>query len=387
MIMEATPVNVEIPNQEEKKVWDEKAINEFMEEQKKALKTCTHVWIGVLAYLLIIGIVACFIVYGVLMLGMFVVNLIFFLKTKKFLKSLENGEVDLKALYGFYESMGSRALKLFTLNLLCGGLFGVIGSIYEMRIAGKALPVAEEILGDDFKEERKTADPNAQWHYCIYCKKNKREGNHLFRLKDGVICTDCLDKYASMLPKRTVDPMLVKEKGIASIPNIDKFLPQLSSKDLEERLEYLKRNNEQYSDFNPTKTICDGCLELDEAKSLFRVVRADEDIYNSAKRGMPSGLIHPYSDVKGICYEMVYEYEEGYGEDSISRWKYTDTNTIVLAIEDKYLKEEVFVLDKVPTASGLFANTKKPQIEYAEQTVKELQEIFNKPVLPFRKLH
>ena len=87
--MEATPVNVEIPNQEEKKVWDEKAINEFMEEQKKALKTCTHVWIGVLAYLLIIGIVACFIVYGVLMLGMFVVNLIFFLKTKKFLKSLE----------------------------------------------------------------------------------------------------------------------------------------------------------------------------------------------------------------------------------------------------------------------------------------------------------
>ena len=77
--MEATPVNVEIPNQEEKKVWDEKAINEFMEEQKKALKTCTHVWIGVLAYLLIIGIVACFIVYGILMLGMFVVNLIFFL--------------------------------------------------------------------------------------------------------------------------------------------------------------------------------------------------------------------------------------------------------------------------------------------------------------------
>ena len=101
--MEATPVKVEIPNQEEKKVWNEKEINEFMEEQKKALKTCTHVWIGVLAYLLIVGIVACFIVYGVLMLAMFVVNLMFFLKTQKFLKSFENAEVDLKALYAFYE--------------------------------------------------------------------------------------------------------------------------------------------------------------------------------------------------------------------------------------------------------------------------------------------
>ena len=385
--MDAAPVKVEVPNQEEKKVWDEKEINEFMEEQKKALKTCTHVWIGVLAYLLIVGIIACFIVYGVLMLAMFVVNLIFFLKTQKFLKSFENGEVDLKALYGFYEKMGSRALKLFTPNLLCGGLFGVIGSIYEMRIAGKALPVAEKILGDDFKEERKAADPNAQWHYCIYCKKNKREGNHLFKMKDGVICKDCLDKYCPMLPKRTVDPMLVKGNGIASIPNIDRILPQFALKDLEDRLEYLKQNNEQYSDFTPTKVICDGCLELDEAKSLFRVVRADEDIYNSAKNGMPSGLIHPYSVVKGICYEMVYEYEEGYGEDSISKWVYKDTNTIVLAIEDKYLKEEVFTLNKVPTETGWFANTKKPQIDYAEQTVKELQEIFNKPVLPARKLH
>ena len=385
--MENQAIPVTPTNPEEKKVWDEKAINEFMEEQKKAIKKCTHVWIGVMAYLLIIGIVACFIVYGVLMLGMFVVNLIFFLKTQKFLKSFENGEVDLKTLYGFYEKMGSRALKLFTLNLLCGGLFGVIGSIYEMRIAGKALPVAEEILGDDFKEERKAADPNAQWHYCIYCKKNKREGNHLFRLKDGVICKDCLDKYCSMLPKRSVDPMLVKGNGIASIPNIDRILPQFALKDLEDRLEYLKQNNEQYSDFTPTKVICDGCLELDEAKSLFRVVRADEDIYNSAKNGMPSGLIHPYSVVKGICYEMVYEYEQGYGEDSVSKWEYKDTNTIVLAIEDKYLKEEVFTLNKVPTETGWFANTKKPQIDYAEQTVKELQELFNKPALPARKLH
>ena len=100
--------------------------------------------------------------------------------------------------------------------------------------------------------------------------------------------------------------MLVKGNAVTSIPHTDKVLVALSSKDLEERLEYLKQNNEQYSDFTPTKVICDGCLELDEAKSLFRVVRADEDIYNSAKNGMPSGLIHPYSVVKGICYEMVY---------------------------------------------------------------------------------
>ncbi len=51
-------VKVEVPDQEKKKVWDEQSINQFMEEQKQAIKKCTHVWIGVLAYLLIIGIVA-----------------------------------------------------------------------------------------------------------------------------------------------------------------------------------------------------------------------------------------------------------------------------------------------------------------------------------------
>ena len=381
-------VKVEVPNQEEKKVWDEKSINEFMEEQKQAIKKCTHVWIGVLAYLLIIGIVACFIVYGVLMLGMFVVNLIFFLKTNKFLKSFENGEVDLKALYSFYEKMGGRAVKLFALNIFCGGLFGVIGNIYEMRIAGSGLKTAEEILGDDFKEERKAADPNAKWHYCIYCKKNKREGYRLYKLKDGVICHDCVQKYVSMLPKRTANPKDVKEKAVTSIMPFENAIARLglSSQDLEDRLEYLNQNKEQYADFNPTKIICDGCLELDEAKSLFRIAEVHEDRYDSARNGIPSGMVHPYSAVTGICYEMVYEYEQGYGEDSISKWEYTKTNTIVLTIDDKYLTEEVFTLTSIPTK--LFANSKKPQIEYSEQTIKELQEIFvNATVLPMRKLH
>jgi hypothetical protein len=97
-------------------------------------------------------------------------------------------------------------------------------------------------------------------------------------------------------------------------------------------------------------------------------------------------MVHPYSAVTGICYEMVYEYEQGYGEDSISKWEYTKTNTIVLTIDDKYLTEEVFTLTSIPTK--LFANSKKPQIEYSEQTIKELQEIFvNATVLPMRKLH
>lgn len=385
--MESNAVKVEVPNPDEKKVWDEQAINEFMEEQKTAIKKSLHVWIGVLAYLLIVGIVACFVAYGVLMLGMFVVNLIFALKTRKFLKSFENGEVDLKALYSFYESTGSRCLKLFALNILCGGLFGVIGTISEMRVADKGLKVAEEILGDDFKEERKAADPNAQWHYCIYCKKNKREGYRLYKMKDGVICHECVQKYLSMLPKRTANPKDVKEKGTTSIMPFDAAISRLglSSKDLEERLEYLNKNKEQYSDFNPTKIICDGCLELDETNKLFRIAEVHEDRFDSTRNGIPSGMVHPYSAVTGMCYEMVYEYDEGYGEDSISRWKYTNSNAIVLTIDDKYLTEEVFTITSIPTK--FFASSKKPQIEYAEQTLKELQEIFNKPILPVRKLH
>ena len=382
---EENAIKVEPTNPEEKKVWDEKAINEFMQEQVKALKTCFRVWIGVLAYLLIVGLVACLIVYGVLMVGMFVVNLIFLLKTHKFLKRLENGEVDVKELYEFYESMGRGDLKLFVLNILCGGLFGVIGTIYELHIGEKALRAGEEILGDDYKKERVSSDPNAKWHYCMYCKKNKREGYRLYKMTDGVICYDCAQKYVSMLPKRTSSPMDIKENGITAKFPVENALAKLSSKDLEDRLEYKKQNLEQYSNFAPTKVICDGCLELDETNSLFRIAEVKEDRYDSAKYGIPSGLVHPYSAVLGICYEMVYEYDDGTSDQSIGRWRYTNYNTIVFAIDDKYLKEEVFTLQIIPTK--VFSNSKKPQIENAEQTVKELQEIFNKPVLPVRKLH
>ena len=68
----------------------------------------------------------------------------------------------------------------------------------------------------------------------------------------------------------------------------DASIRKLSSKDLEERFAYYKNNLEYYACFRPTKVICDGCLEIDEVNSLFRIVHSSE--YDSAKAGSSSGL-------------------------------------------------------------------------------------------------
>ena len=372
---------------EEKKIWDEEAIEKFKQEQVKALKTSLLIWAGTLAYLFIFGLVACLFLYGLLMLIMLVINLVNTLKSLKFVKKIEKGEADMKEIYHFYEGMDRRNRSLFVLNFLCGGIFGMIGTIYEMRIATKALDTAEEILGDDFKNERAAADKNAKMNYCFYCKKNSREGYKLYRMKDGVICHGCVMKYAPMLPKRTENPLDVTGKKFSSFMKIDRAITKLglSSKDLEERIEYLKRNNEQYSYFSPTKVLYDGCLELDEANLLFRVAAVNEANYDSTKNGIPSGLIHPYSDVQGICYEKVFEYDNGIANDTFPEWRYSKSHTIVLAVSDRYLTEEVFTLKKLPSKG--FSDPVVPQINYAKQTVEELHEIFGKPVLNPRVFH
>ena len=81
---------------------------------------------------------------------------------------------------------------------------------------------------------------------------------------------------------------------------------------------------------------------------------------------------------------MVYEYETG-DEHTNGGWKYRN-NTIVFALNDNpYLNAEAFSLKNVPTK--LFGSSQKPQNEYAEQMVKELEAIFKAPVLESRKLH
>ena len=372
----------------ETKTADEEVIKEFIEEQLKKQKTCFIIYIAVLAYLVIVGLPACLLLYGIVMLIMFVVNLLIFLKRKKFVQSIENGEAGVKEIYEYYEKAQGTGVLMLLLNFFCGGALSCILNLYELNFMAKALKKGEEILGDDYKNERIANDPNAQWNYCMYCKKNGRESSGLVRLSDGVLCRDCISIYTSMLPQRNQKAIDVKEKEVTQLLRIDEAISRLSlsSKDLEERYEYLKQNNEKYSDFTPTKVLYDGCLELDEDKSLFRVVTSEDKSFDSERNGGPTGLIHPYSDVQGICYEMVYEYNS-HSEDeyAFGRYEYKKINTIVLAIEDKYLTEEIFTLKKISTK--LLANDKKPQIEYAEKTVNELHEIFDKPILPVRKLH
>ena len=355
--------------------------SEYIEAQKEALKKNIRTWIIILVYLLVVGLVLCLIIYGFLMVAMFVVNLIFFLRTKKFLEEIENGEADVKDIYEFYESMGNRSVKLFALNIFCGGLLGVIGTISDMKVASAGRVEGEIILGDDYKNERISQDVNAKWHYCVYCKRNKSEAFHLYKLTDGVICGNCLSPYSSMLEKRAEDPAVLTSKNTAYFVSPEHSIGGLSSKELEERLEYLKKNQEEYSDFTPTKVLCDGCLEIDETNSLFRVVPVSE--FDSGRGGATSGLVHPYSAIKGIAYEMIYEYDYPTDNDN-GGWRYTNRNSIILAIDNPYLREETFTLKEIPTK--FFANSKKPQIEYAEQKVNELHEIFDKPILDRRKM-
>ena len=373
-----TEENISTEENSEEKVMTE---SEFLEAQKEALKKNIKIWTGLLIYLLVVGLVLCIVLYGFFMLTMFVINLLSFLKTKKLLERIENGEASVKEVYEYYEALGRRTIKIFAVNIFLAGGLGVIGTINDMKLSNDGMTEGEKILGDDYKNERIANDPNAKRKYCIYCKRNKTEAFYIYRLTDGVICANCLSKYTSMLPKRAEDPELLKPSNTAHYIPPEKAVANLSSKDLEERYEYLKKNQEEYSGFTPTKVICDGCLELDETNSLFRVVSASD--FDSTMAGDPSGLVHPYSAVKGIAYEMIYEYEAP-DDHTNGGWKYTNHNSIILAIDNPYLKEETFTLNRIPT--GFFASSKKPQIEYSEQTVKELQEIFQKPVLGKRKV-
>ena len=357
--------------------------NEFLETQKKALKDNIRIWTGVLIYLLVVGLILCLLLYGFLMLIMFVIDLIFLLKTKELLKRVENGEAGVKEIYEFYENVRKRTGTLLAFNLTCGGVIGVIGSISDNKVSIDGMKKGEKILGDDYWNERVAKDPNAKLKYCIYCKRNKTKASfHLYRMSDGVICNNCLSKYSSMLPKRAENPMFLPPTKITHYTKPESTIGGLSLKDLEDRFEYLKKNQEDYSDFAPTRVICDGCLELDETNSLFRIATASE--FDSAKAGVASGLVHPYSAIKGIAYEMIYEYAPP-NEDGNGRWNYMFCNSIILAIDNPYLGEETFTLKELKGKK--FESYQNIQIKYAEQTVKELQEIFNAPVMEKRILY
>ena len=376
--MEDTNYTEENTAKEEKTMTE----SEFLEAKKEALKKNISTWTGVLIFLAVVGLPLCIVVYGIAMEVMFVINLLAFQKTKKFLERMENGEVSVKEVYEFLETMQRRGTKMFMLNLFLGLGVGLIGTLNDLKISEAGIKEGLDILGDDYKSDRIANDPKAQWRYCVYCKKNKTEAFNLYKLTDGVICSSCLSKYSSMLPKRAEDPATPSLKTAHYINPVNS-IGKLSSKDLDARLEYLKKNQEEYSGFTPTRVICEDMLELDETNSLFRIASASE--YEGARAGVTSGLVHSYSAIKGIAYELIYEYETP-NDNTSGGWKYTGHNSVIFAIDDNpYLKEETFTLKHIPTK--LFESSKKPQNEYAEQTVKELQEIFNKPVLEKRVLH
>ena len=360
---------------------DEETVKAFMEEQKNNLKRAFYVRIGTMAYLAIVGTIALIVFYGVFMWAMFVFNLLTALKENKTAKQIENGEISPKELYKCYESMQSRSTLFVVLNIVFGGGLGCIGAIHDKVFLNRALAKKETILGPEDRAQSIAEDSNAQWHYCFYCHKNKKEAP-LYRMSDGVICRGCAKQFEPMLPKRRENPTELTKKYARNIP-WDLAIQPLTVQELKEREAYWQQNKEKYAGFTPTKVLYDGCLELDEKNRLFRIGEAKEGIYDSTDAGLPSGLIHPYDDVVGICYENIYTYVTAIGENDHSSWEYTCNNAIVLAMNNPYINAEVFTLKQAP--SGFF-NVRKAQDEQSEQVVNELHEILGKPVLKSRVL-
>ena len=142
-----TEENISTEENSEEKVMTE---SEFLEAQKEALKKNIKIWTGLLIYLLVVGLILCIVLYGFFMLTMFVINLLSFLKTKKLLERIENGEASVKEVYEYYEALGRRTIKIFAVNIFLAGGLGVIGTINDMKLSNDGMTEGEKILGDDY---------------------------------------------------------------------------------------------------------------------------------------------------------------------------------------------------------------------------------------------
>jgi len=126
----------------------------------------------------------------------------------------------------------------------------------------------------------------------------------------------------------------------------------------------------------------EGCLELDENQKLFRVRNIETDNYSSNKFDTATELVFPYSAVKGYYFEKVYRLNSG---DDAGIWEYSKYNNIVMEIDDKYVKQEMFCLRRI--IGGFFKSDRKPNIQIAQDALNQLYSVFQKPILKEKKLY
>lgn len=367
---------------------DEQARYDFVQNQIKAMKKGQIIWwiIIVIQGCITLGTLAA--IVGFIVLVMFILNIIFNYIEYQYYKSVESCGWEAEEVILHFKKIKKRSMIMLVPNLLFGAGIGCIGNIYDLVMVNKALKQEKEILGAGADSNAsKINEAEIDWDHCAICNKEEGEEVGLYHLKDGSVCSDCLASHEGLFPQRAEKSIYVKGKSRAHFVHMDIALLKLSVNEVKNRLDNYKKNQEMYSNFSPTKVMCDGCLELDENNSLFRIVGVWNDDFTSTKNGIPSGLIHPYSEVTGICYEMIYHYSESYDDDTHTKtgsWVYTDCNSIVFTFDSEYISEESFMLKRIETS--LFNLSKKPHKEFAEKTINELHEILGAPILPAREI-
>jgi len=215
---------------------------------------------------------------------------------------------------------------------------------------------------------------------CCGCGKEITEKRDMNALSGCYICADCYDIVVPFFPTRK-KRFLGGNSKVDNVPRY-KAAKQVTAANVKDWMAYIQENNETYASFTPTKVLFDGALELDEDKQLFRVMNIKQREYDDFELGKSTQLIFPYSAVKDYFFEMIYH--TSYGDDNPSNWTYTDRNLIVIELNDKYVSREVFQLKKIEV--GFFKSGKKVNIEAANDALKQLKDIFGKPVLKEMKL-
>ncbi|MBP5275920.1 MAG: hypothetical protein J6Z07_03900 [Lachnospiraceae bacterium] len=362
---------------------DEKARYEFVQQQVKAMKTSYILWWIVLGIQGLISLSTMMVVYGFLVLAVFIFNIVFCYHEVQYYKSVEACGWEPEDVLNYMQKTKKRSLIMLIPNLIFGAGVGCIGNIYDLVMANKALKQKKEIIGDADLNDLMKVDPNIDWDHCAICNKTEADDVGIYKLKDGAVCSDCMASHEGLVPQRAENSLYVKKR--AHFVHMDVALLKVTVDNLKERFENFKKNQEMYPNFTPTKVLYDGCLELDENNSLFRIAKVWNDDFTSTQNGFPSGLVHPYSEVTGVCYEMIHHYYETEDSETHTKsgsWVYTDRNSIVIVLDNKYMTEETFLLKKIETS--FFNFSKKPHVEYAEKVVKEISEIFGKPVMNMR---
>jgi len=363
---------------------DERARYEFVQQQVKVMKTSYITWWIIIAVQGFIGMGTMVAIYGFFVIIMTVINIIFAIGEYRYCRSVQACGWEPEDVINYLEKSKKHNLICLIPNFIFGAGIGCIGNIVDLILISKGLKQKDEILASGASESSAdNADTPIDWDHCAFCNKAESEEVGIYKLKNGAVCSDCLASYEGLIPQRAENSAFVKKR--AHFVHMDIALTKITVNNLKERIENYKKNQEMYSDFTPTKVLYDGCLELDEEKSLFRIARVCDDDFVSTKNGLPSGLIHPYSEVTGVCYEMIEHYSEYEDSDTHTKtgsWVYTDCNSIVIMLDNKYMTEETFLLRKIKTS--LFNLSKKPHKELAEKTVNEIHEIFDKPIMPMR---